>query len=187
MPGGGSKPGQRRGGRAPGTPNKLPKGERALVKLDAAEREVRALKAEGRPLETLGKDRLTELDVWAHSMAEQFAPKKDEKTGRLEWENDGDEARFVRFMKLCGEYAAARAPYESPRLAAVAVANQGEKMPDIYRQDPYKVIEDIVDRWIAADEAEKAERAIDVTPVPVVPADEAEPNPDDDGIDGELA
>src|SRR5215831_1943777 len=31
MPRGGSKPGQRRGGRKPGTPNKLPKGERALV------------------------------------------------------------------------------------------------------------------------------------------------------------
>src|SRR6516225_12205337 len=29
------------------------------------------------------------------------------------WENDGDEARFLRFFKLCGEYAAARAPYES--------------------------------------------------------------------------
>src|SRR5262249_39452692 len=46
MPGGGSKPGQRRGGRAPGTPNKLPKGERALVKLDEAEAQVRALKSE---------------------------------------------------------------------------------------------------------------------------------------------
>ena len=38
------------------------------------------------------------------------------------------------------------------------MANQGEKTPDIYKQDPYKVMEDIVDRWIAADEAEKAER-----------------------------
>src|SRR5262249_29982245 len=83
MPGGGSKPGERRGGRQKGTPNKLPKGERALVKLDAAEAEVRALKAEGLPLETLGKDRLAELDAWAHAMALQFAPKKDEKTGRL--------------------------------------------------------------------------------------------------------
>jgi len=30
MSGGGSKPGERRGGRKPGTPNKLPKGERWL-------------------------------------------------------------------------------------------------------------------------------------------------------------
>ena len=43
---GGSKPGQRRGGRKPGTPNKLPKGERALVKLDEAERAMRVLVAE---------------------------------------------------------------------------------------------------------------------------------------------
>jgi len=64
MPRGGSKPGERRGGRQKGTPNKLPKGERALVKLDKAEAEVRALVAEGLPLETLGKDRLTELDAW---------------------------------------------------------------------------------------------------------------------------
>jgi hypothetical protein len=95
MSGGGSKPGERRGGRKPGTPNKLPKGERALLKLDNAEAQVRALKAEGLPLETLGKERLTELDAWAHSMAKQFAPKKDEKTGRMLWENDGDEARFL--------------------------------------------------------------------------------------------
>src|SRR5262249_50453816 len=112
----GSKPGEHRGGREPGTPNKLPKGERALVKLDAAEREVRALKAEGQPLETLGKERLTELDVWAHSMAKQFAPKKDEKTGRMEWENDGDEARFLRFMKLCARRTRVRASRPLPWL-----------------------------------------------------------------------
>jgi hypothetical protein len=134
------------------------------VKLDAAEREVRELKAEGQPLGALGKDRLTELDAWAHSMAQQFAPKKDEKTGRMVWECDGDEARFVRYMKLCGEYAAARAPYESPRLAAVAVARQGEKMPDIYKQDPYKVMEDIVDRLLAAEEA--AESTVGLGPPP---------------------
>src|SRR5689334_22552120 len=101
---GGSKPGERRGGRQKGTPNKLPKGERALVKLDEAEAEVRALKAEGIPIDTLGKDRLRELDSWAHSMAMQFAPKEDEKTGKTYWDNPGDEARFLRFFKLCGEF-----------------------------------------------------------------------------------
>src|SRR5262245_20182879 len=131
----GSKPGERRGGRKAGTPNKLPKGERALVKLDAAEAEVRALQVQGLPLETLGKDRLTELDVWAHSMAKQFAPKKDEKTGRMEWENDGDEARFLRFMKLCGEYAAARAPYESPRLAARSEDRRVGKVTGFQKRD----------------------------------------------------
>src|SRR5262249_23934339 len=51
-------------------------------------------------------------------MASRFAPKKDER-GRLYWDKDGDEARFIRFLKLSGELAAARAPYESPRLAAI--------------------------------------------------------------------
>ena len=58
---GGSKKGERRGGREPGTPNKLPKGERALVKLDAAEREVRVIQASGKDIAALGKDRLAEL------------------------------------------------------------------------------------------------------------------------------
>src|SRR5215471_1377146 len=105
MPRGGSKQGERRGGRKPGTPNKLPKGTKALVKLEEAEAQVRVLKAENR-LETLGKARLTELDAWAYSMAQQFAPKTNAKTGRMEWEGEGDEARFMRLMKLCGEGAA---------------------------------------------------------------------------------
>src|SRR6516164_10224676 len=198
----GAQPGQRRGGRVKGTPNKLPKGERALVKLDDAETEVRALKAEGLPLDTLGKDRLAELDAWAHAMAKQFAPKKNRKTGRMYWENDGDEARFVRFMKLCGEFSAARAAYESPRLSAIAAGKLGSE-PDV-DDDPHERLMRIIDNWIAANEAEKAERAIDVTPgADAMPMTrEGEPDTvarggtgglipptganDDDGIDGEL-
>jgi len=106
---GGSKPGERRGGREPGTPNKLPKGERALVKLDAAERELRVLAAAGKDITTLGKDRLAELDQWAYGMAQRFAPK--EKDGKTYWDNDGDELRFMRFMSL--ESASARSTEKS--------------------------------------------------------------------------
>jgi hypothetical protein len=47
----------------------------------------------------------------------------------------------------------------------------------------------IVERWMAADEAEKAEKAVDVTPKlePMEMVKNPEPDPDDDGIDGELA
>src|SRR5215471_19297978 len=121
MPRGGSKQGERRGGRKPGTPNKLPKGTKALVKLEEAEAQVRVLKAENR-LETLGKARLTELDAWAYSMAQQFAPKTNAKTGRMEWEGEGDEARFMRFMKLCGEGAAG-----IRRAALLAQIGEGER------------------------------------------------------------
>ena len=188
----GAQPGQRRGGRAKGTPNKLPKGERALVKLDAAEAEVRALVAEGLPLETLGKDRLTELDAWAHAMAKQFAPRKDEK-GKLYWESPGDEARFLRFFKLCGEYAAARAPYESPRLSAIAAGKLGGE-PDV-DDDPHERLMRIIDNWIAANVvtpgagAEPATRGGEPAAVAIgrtagsIPATGAN---DDDGIDGEL-
>jgi len=75
----GSKPGEHRGGREKGTPNRLPKGERALVKLDAAEREVRVLAAAGEDITKLGKDRLAELDAWAYGLARKFAPVEDEK------------------------------------------------------------------------------------------------------------
>src|SRR5215472_13515618 len=93
MPGGGSKPGQRRGGREPGTPNKLPKGERALVKLDEAERAMRVLVVAGKPITTLGKDRLAELDAWAYGLAQRFAPLEDDN-GNAHWKNEGDELRF---------------------------------------------------------------------------------------------
>jgi hypothetical protein len=46
----------------------------------------------------------------------------------------------------------------------------------------------IIEGWIEADKAEKAERMmIDVTPVPEPAAPETKSNPDDDGIDGEMA
>src|SRR5262245_4995327 len=99
-------------------------------------------------------------------MAMQFAPKKDEK-GNLYWGNPGDEARFLRFFKLCGEYAAARAPYESPRLAAIAAGNLGGEPDD--GDDPHENLMRIIDNWIEADEAEKAERV-----AAGLPADELE-------------
>ena|SRR5215472_17413815 len=94
---GGSKPGQRRGGRRPGTPNK-PKGERAVIALEQAENEVRVLVARGDKITALGKDRLAELDQWAHGLAQKYAPK--EKDGKLYWDNDGDEVRFMRFLNF---------------------------------------------------------------------------------------
>src|SRR5215471_6992618 len=154
------------------------KGERALVKLDAAEREVRVIVAAGEDIAKLGKDRLAELDAWAYGLAQKFAPVEDEN-GNTHWKNEGDELRFFRFMTFCGKCAAARAQFESPRYAAIAVANQeGQKIPDIYKQDPYKVMDDIIDRWFAAAAAERAEKALDITPTPELEP-VAKPDPDD--------
>src|SRR5262249_46484467 len=102
QPRGGSKPGERRGGGKPGTPNK-PKGERAVIALERAESEVRVLVLAGDKITSLGKDRLAELDQWAYGMAQKFAP--TEKEGKLVWENDGDELRFMRFMAFSAKCA----------------------------------------------------------------------------------
>jgi hypothetical protein len=59
MPRGGSKPGERRGRRAKGTPNKT-----MLVRVDRAAAEVASLKPGGK-IYTLGKDRLTEIETRA--------------------------------------------------------------------------------------------------------------------------
>ena len=57
MPRGGSKPGERRGGRAKGTLNKT-----MLVRVDRAAAEVASLKPGGK-IYRLGKDRLTEIET----------------------------------------------------------------------------------------------------------------------------
>jgi len=180
MPRGGSKPGRRRGGRKPGTPNK-PKGQQLIVALESAEREVRKIVLAGDKITSLGKDRLAELDDWAYGIAKKYAPNEDDK-GRLHWDNEGDEVRFMRFLNFCGRCAAARAQFESPKYAAIAVATQGEKTPEIYKRDPAKVMDDMVARFIAAREAERAESVIDVTPEP----EPAKPEPEE-GVDGEMA
>src|SRR5262249_7401282 len=65
------------------------------------------------------------------------------------WPNPADEMRFLRFMGLAYDCANARAPYETPKLAAVASSSQQapadddddgidprEKLKDIVRSKP---------------------------------------------------
>src|SRR5262249_61805530 len=39
-------------------------------------------------------------------------------------------------------------------------ASKPDPTPAIFRQDPHKVLQDIADRWIAADEADRAEKGL---------------------------
>src|SRR5262249_53863616 len=104
------------------------------------------------------------------------------------WDCDGDELRFMRFLNFCGKCALGRAQFESPKYAAIAVASQGKKTPEIYKRDPAKVMDDIVARFIAARAAERAEKAIDVAQESHTEAETVVTPPEpDDGIDGELA
>ena len=118
----------------------------------------------------------------AMQLVQVFAPKKDAQ-GNIHW-GEGDEARFYRCVAMAGKYAEARAPYESPRLSAIAAGNLGDAKPDA-NDDPHARLMAIIDNWIANHEAEKAAKMIDVTPEPEPAA--VETNPDDDGIDGEMA
>ena len=154
---------------------------------EAAAVEVAAAKATKGGLSVLGKDRLTEIDEIAMDLALAFRPVKDEH-GRPDWKSPGDELRFERYLRLAYYCAKARAPYESPRLAAIAAGNLGNQDDDD-GSDPRENLLRIVENWIAAADAEKAEKMIDVTP-PAAPepvAVEVKPSPDDEGIDGELA
>ena len=132
----------------------------------------------------LGKDRLAELDNMAMQLVQVFAPKKDAQ-GNIHW-GEGDEARFYRCVAMAGKYAEARAPYESPRLSAIAAGNLGGNVPDP-SDDPHARLMRVIDNWIANHEAEKAAKMIDVTPAPEPSAIEIKTDPDDDGIDGEMA
>src|SRR5262249_57043702 len=48
--------------------------------------------------------------------------------------------------------------------AAIAVANQGDQTPDIFKRNPRQVLQEMGSRWIAADEAGEAAGAGDLTP-----------------------
>src|SRR5262249_27476649 len=118
---------------------------------------------------------------------------KDEKGNpcRPFWKNPADEMRFLRFMGLAYDCANARAPYESPRLAAVQPSDQQAlEDDDDDGIDPREKLKDIVRRYLEAKEAARIENATDVTPAPEAHTEAetvATPPEPDDGIDGELA
>ena len=168
--------------RKPGRPRGS-KSKTALVRLDkaaaAVAAQVFALKAEHK-LCTLGKDRLAEIDNIMMKYALAYSPEEKDENGnpcRPYWENDVDEARFLRFMALSYDCAKARAPYESPR-----AATGDQAVAEDPNDDPHGRLMRIIDNWIANHEAEKAAKMIDVTPKPEPMAVETtEPNDDCDG------
>jgi N6-adenosine-specific RNA methylase IME4/ParB-like chromosome segregation protein Spo0J len=103
------------------------------------------------------------------------------------WKNPGDEQRFERYLALSGKCALGRAQFESPRYAAVAVANQESKPEEEYIDDPRERLK-LVRNYIAAEEAQKAEDAMNAAPA-LEAAERKEPAPFklDDACDGELA
>jgi hypothetical protein len=119
MPRGGSKPGERRGGRKKGTPNKATL-EKALV----AEHDLAEAKANGR---RLGKE---VLDHYMHVFAEIADSERSAALSDKPENSPEHESRFERFARYAVDCAHKLAPYQSPTFKAIVVA-PAEQASDI--------------------------------------------------------
>lgn len=124
-PRGGSKPGERRGGRGKGIPNlrrqPMPLDDpRSVALLEAASR--RPVTAEA------CKDLLAEFANFYAGMARQFKPSPNGKHGLL-WRGQDDEPLFLKYSQIAGMFAGRAAPYESPTFKAIMMAPPPDAKP----------------------------------------------------------
>lgn len=123
MPRGGSKPGERRGGRQKGTPNKVT-AEQAL----SAERVLAKAKVSGR---RLGKE---VLDYYMHVFAEIADTERAAALTEKPENAREHEARFERFAKYAIDCAQKLAPFQSPTFRAIQIAPpQNEQLNKVTR------------------------------------------------------
>jgi hypothetical protein len=123
MPRGGSKPGERRGGRQKGTPNKVT-AEQAL----SAERVLTKAKVSGR---RLGKE---VLDYYMHVFAEIADSERAAALTEKPENAREHEARFERFAKYAIDCAQKLAPFQSPTFRAIQIAPpQNEQLNKVTR------------------------------------------------------
>ena len=123
MPRGGSKPGERRGGRGPNTPNK-PKIDAAnrqlLISADAAMRQTPPHKKRGREI----------LEEWANyfgGLATRFQPSVDD--GKPKWASDRERDLFLLLAHRSCLYAHWVAPYQDPTYKAIVIAPETTAKP----------------------------------------------------------
>jgi hypothetical protein len=117
---GGSKPGERRGGRQEGTPNKATV-QKQLVAAQIAERTVADARTMGKKL---AKEVLEDFMLHFADIAEQYRPTPPE----AEHQNPhSDEARFNKYAAIAMECARSLAPYQSPTFKAVQIAPAPER------------------------------------------------------------
>ena len=188
MAGGGSKPGERRGGRPKGGLNKRTR-ELAEAANNALVNAASAPLPEVVVLRKLGKERLIEIDELAMALVYKYreaAEKGDVIAEALLW----------KYLGLAAEAAARRAPYESPRIAAVPPREQTDDDRTITGESARERLLQTVLAVIAAEDAEAAARAEDT------PADDPDKDlptaddvrgilkpepPEEDSGDGEAA
>jgi hypothetical protein len=114
---GGSKPGQRRGGR--------PKGGKNKATIEREQRALEALQKQAKqPLRKLAKDQLADLVPEVKGIVSRFAAAVEEKGGKPGTKGYKRELwrELKDWIRLYGWVADLAADFESPRYRAVAVA-----------------------------------------------------------------
>jgi hypothetical protein len=106
----GARPGERRGGRAKGTPNKA-----TVEKLAIAERVLNKSRMAGKKF---AKEVLEELMSVSADMAAYFQP----RVGSMAPNPNQSEKKFLKYARLAVATAKALLPYQSPKLRAIVVA-----------------------------------------------------------------
>jgi|SRR6516165_12073948 len=151
--------GKKTGGRKEGTPNKQRRPKRATEEREAAKN---ALVNTARGLldhpqiitvmRRLGKERMTEVEEMA--LEEALACREAARAGDVQARD-----QYYRYLGLALEAAKARAPYESPRLAAIAVREDRADDRVITGESARERLLQTVLAVIAAEDAEAAARA----------------------------
>ena len=115
----GARPGERRGGRAKGTPNKTPLQKAEALAAKAAKTEARtAVKVTVEPLQhKLAKEVLD----WGMQYCVARAAFRRPALAYEPPNQNEDEGQFLKWFALAADFAKTLAPYQSPRLLAHAI------------------------------------------------------------------
>jgi hypothetical protein len=146
--------GKKTGGRKEGTPNKRTTEATEVAKNALVNVERKLLDDPNIfvVLRKLGKERMTEVEEMA--MEEALACRDAARAGDVQARD-----QFYRYLGLALEAAKARAPYESPRLAAIAVREDKADDRVITGESARERLLQTVLAVIAAEDAEAAARA----------------------------
>ena len=134
----GSRPGERRGGRKRGVPNRA-----TVERAEIALRSTAEAKASGRKL---GKEVLEELMVLFGGLASKFQPESMDKIVVQEWTKGDREPMFHKYASLAVKVAKDLADFQSPRFKAVEVHAPAPNMEDKQRKKVTRFTLNIFDR-----------------------------------------
>jgi hypothetical protein len=154
----GAQPGERRGGRTKGTPNKTPLQKAEALAAKVAKADVRAaVKVAVEPLEhKLAKEVLD----WGMQYCVARAAFRRPALADAPPNPNEDEGEFLKWFALAAEFAKTLAPYQSPRLLAHAIKAPATESCAAPGTNAKERLKELVRAAIAADEITlKAENA----------------------------